>query len=241
MAPTSRFDFLEDTGGNLRFLQAILAAVALSPSSRILEIGCGTGALGMLLGAVTGAKIYGTELSAELTAIARTRMHCLHCPQGNIPEIFGVFDLVYCKDMLMMVADKRRFYSSIRCRLRPGGAFCTYFPDEADYFQKPLFSFVPSGLAASRLCYGSLQENLRTLKECGFERIHTERLFLGSVQLNEAYVRRHWDGYFSNSDSSDCENERQSGLRELLDAIKQLEDFGILAHYDWERTMLVVR
>ncbi len=241
IADQTRPDDLEERGGNLRFLQAILAEVPLVHDSRILEIGCGTAVLGMFLGAVTGAEIYGTERSLELESIANTRIHCLFCPDGNIPERLEPFDLIYCKDTLMMVNDKQRFYSSVRSHLRDGGAFCTYLPDESDHQRKPLFSFIPCGLETSRFSYGSLEKNLELLKECGFENVFTRRLFLGSVEMDEKYVRRHWDGYFSNSDSHVYEEERAAGLSKLREVLTKLEDFGILVSYEWERTMVIAR
>jgi SAM-dependent methyltransferase len=240
-ADQTRTGNLEDRGGNLRFLQAMVAEVPLAHDSKILEIGCGTGALGMFLGAATGAEVYGTERSPELAAIASTRIHCLLCPDGNIPETLDPFDLIYCKDIMMMVDDKRRFYRSVRSHLRDGGTFCTYLPEESDHQRKPLFNFIPCGLETSRLSYGSLEENLKLLKECGFERTSTRRLFLGSVEMNESYARRHWDGYFSNSDLHVYEGERASGLGKLIDILNELEDFGILASYEWERTMVIAR
>ena len=241
MSLGSRFDSLEETGGNLRFLQAILTEVPLTAESRILEIGCGTGALGGFMSAAVGAEVYGIELSAELAVIAGNRIQCFHSPEGNIPEALDLFHLIYCKDMLMMVTDKKKFFRSIRLRLRDGGAFCTYMPAEYDYQKKPLFSFVPCSLGTSRVSYGSLENNLDLLKQAGFKTVRTIRLLLSSIQMNESYVRRHRDGYFSNSDLHAYEPERSAGLGALLSVANSLEDFGILAHYEWERTMVVAQ
>jgi SAM-dependent methyltransferase len=232
---------LEERGGNLRFLQAVLAHISLTNGSKVLEIGCGTGVLGEFVGAVTGATVYGTERSARLALLASRRIRCIYYPDGSLPVLVGPFDLIYCKDMLMMVDDKRAFFRSVRSRLFSGGAFCTYLPDEADYDAKHLFKFIRCGKEESRRRYGTITDNLALLEECGFKDVKTVRLFLGTVQMNENYVRRHWDGYFSNSDSAVYEGERFAGLSTLWECIDHLEAFGILAHYEWERTMVIAR
>ncbi len=238
---STRLVNLEARGFNLRFLQAMLVRVTITRNSRILEIGCGTGVFAGLFQAATGAHIQATELSAELAEIASGRVHCFHRPDGNIPENCGRFDLIYCKDMLMMVGDKRKFYESVRSHLARGGVFCTYLPEAKDYNEKLLFDFIPSALETSSVSYGSLEDNLLLLKQCGFKNVETERLLLDQVQLNASYVQRHLDGYFSNSDSETFQEERQKGLLDLLTNLNHLEGFGILAHYQWERTMVVAR
>lgn len=232
---------LEDTGGNLRFLHALLAEVQLDRTSRVLEIGCGTGALGEFLAAATGAKVYGTERSAELSLIANRRIPCIYYPDGGLPVLDSPLDLIYCKDVLMMIKNKRQFFREVRCRLVKGGAFCTYLPDEGDIETKQLFNFISAGKAESRRCYGTIEGNIALLGECGFEDVRTKRLLLGNIQINETYVHKHWNGFFSNTDISTYERERKTGLVNLLDCIQNLDTFGILAHYEWERTMVIAR
>src|SRR5437762_13397449 len=91
----SRIKSLDDTGGNLRFLQALLAEVQLDSTSRVLEIGCGTGVLGQFLEAATGAKVYGTERNADLSVIATRRFRCLCYPYGSLPILVSPFNPTY--------------------------------------------------------------------------------------------------------------------------------------------------
>jgi hypothetical protein len=143
--------------------------------------------------------------------------------------------------MLMMVKDKRQFFREVRCRLVKGGAFCTYLPDSGDYEAKQLFKFVPAGKRESQRRYGTIGDILALLAECGFKDLKTARLTLGTVQMNDNYVDRHRDGYFSNSDSAAYDEERKNGLDNMLNCLTQLEKFGVLAHYGWERTMVIAR
>lgn len=237
----SRARHLERRGGNLRFAQAVLNEVALGGHSAVLEIGCGTGVLAEYIGAAAGIEVVGTELSPEMAEIARRRIRCFHSPDGRPPEGVGPFDLIYCKDVLPEVGDKRSFFQFVRSSLRAGGVFCTYLPTDSDLAGKPLFRLIPCGLVASRASYGSLADVVGTLTQCGFADVRTSRLLLGMVPLDESYVRRHWDGYFSNSEAGALDEERTAGLQSLREVINALADFGILAHYEWERTMVTAR
>jgi 2-polyprenyl-3-methyl-5-hydroxy-6-metoxy-1,4-benzoquinol methylase len=236
-----RESHLEERGGNLLFLQALLTEVNLNRHSRILEIGCGTGVLAEYLGVLTGAEILGTELSEESARIANQRISCYHCPTGELPSNIGYFDLIFCKDVLPTIEDKRWFFKAIRSLLKPQGTFCTYMPNDIDFLTKPLFRFIPGSLSASQACYGSIAETIELLSECGFRQTQTFRISLGTVPMDERYVHKHWDGYFSNSDLPEMSEGRIHGLNTLLGKLKILLDFGILAHYKWERTMLVAR
>jgi hypothetical protein len=114
-------------------------------------------------------------------------------------------------------------------------------PDEHDMMTKPLFKFIPCGLAASRRCYGNIDDNIELLAGCGFTDVRTLRIPLGTVLMDENYVHRHWDGYFSNSNIPAMNHERRAGLSALREGLNTLLDFGIMVHYEWERTMVVAR
>jgi SAM-dependent methyltransferase len=232
---------LERRGGSLHFLQAVLSEVRLGKGSRVLEVGCGTGVLAEYFSAATGADFFGTEMSEARALAAGERVRCVYSPGGELPRALGPFDLIYCKDVMPEVGDKRKFYTDVCSCLAEGGVFCTYLPEDNDLTAKPLFRYIPCGLDASRDCYGGVEENVRLLCECGLGDVRTRRLSLGTVQMDEEYVRRHWDGYFSNSHDRSFDEERRDGLTRLRDALITLSDFGILAHYEWVRTLLVAR
>lgn len=236
---TERKYHLDDTGGNLLFLQAILESVSISKKHRVLDIGCGTGLLASYYKSITEAEIWATELSQELVATAKMNgIQCVHCPDGDLKELLGGFDLIYCKDVLPSIRDKLSFYQQIYSHLVGNGVFFTYLPDTADRNSKPLHKFISDGASVSKQCYLEIQDNISLLKSCGFSNIESRRISLGTVSLDEKYIARHWDGYFSSTDNSKNPEKRRTGLKEFSELVEAMSDEGIYAHYEFRRTFL---
>lgn len=237
---SSRESYLEDTGGNLRFLQALLHECPMGPRSRVLEIGCGTGALAYYLARCTGATVIGTEQSRQAAQIAATRVRCLWLPDGSLPNE-GSFDLIYCKDVLPMIDDKPAFFALVRRLLRPGGTFATYIPEATDFIEKPLYHFIPGSRERSIERYGPASTMIRGLQDSGFLNVHTFRLFLGTIPIGFRYIDKHMDGFFSNTEGSGFDRNRRNGLSRLRMAVEDLGKHGIPLHYQWERTAVIAR
>ena len=236
----ARRDFLEDSGSNLRFLSALLSWSQLGPNHQALEIGCGTGVLAEAFSAATGARVCGTEKDEAAWRRARERIDARHLPEGTIPK-GELFDLVYCKDVLPMIRDKLSFASSVRSVLKPGRLFLTYMPDDFDYRDKPLYAFVANSEARSRFAYESLASVVETFRATGFDHVHTERLYLGSVAFGTAYAAKHADGFFNNTDVSELYVSRTNGISSLHRFAEAIARYGGRVDYEWERTLVIAR
>ena len=145
--------YLEENGGNLLFLNALMNTIKSTLNSKVLDIGCGTGTLGQYLS--FRAEIIGTEKSRMRSKIANQKIQCLYCAGETIPSRIGTFDLIYCKEVLPSINNKLIFFKTIRKRLRAEGIFCTYIPDMNDIIEKPLYRFLPYDIDSSIKRYGS--------------------------------------------------------------------------------------
>lgn len=237
-ASRDRSRYLEENGGNLLFINALINTIQFTPNSKILDIGCGTGTLGQYLS--FHAEIIGTEKSRKRSKIANQKIQCLYCAGETIPSKIGPFDLIYCKEVLPSINNKLIFFKTIRNRLRAEGKFCTYLPDKNDIIKKPLYRFLPYDLESSIKRYGSVETNVKLLKEAGFSQVRTMRIPLGNVWLNPDYANKHRDGFFSNADKKYMK-ERILGLNNMITMINALMDYGISIHYDFERTLLIAQ
>lgn len=236
-----RETYLEESGGNLIFLNALLNSYEISSNSRILDIGCGTGVMAEFISKITGANIFGTEISKKLVEYANSRIECIYSPNGTIPNDLGKFDLIYCKDVLPSIQDKKSFYRMVFSHLKKGGVFCTYMPEYSDHINKPLFKFIKGSFNASRKCYGRVTENLDFIKEAGFKHVTKYRIPLGSVSLDARYASIHYDGYFSNTEKPNYFNQRVNGLSRLIKNVEIINEFGLAINYEFERTMLIAK
>lgn len=82
--------------------EKVLDANSIGPSSKVLDVGCGTGLL-CALAAGRGAEVAGIDASAGQLAVARERLPDADFEQGdmeNLPFESGKFDLVTCCNAL---------------------------------------------------------------------------------------------------------------------------------------------
>jgi SAM-dependent methyltransferase len=111
---------------------AILEGLDLD-GAEVLDIGCGLGAIDLLLVREHGAaRVTGIDIEPPLIERARQRVAAaglrdrieLRLVQpGPLPFADGIFDLVFSKDSIIHIPDKAALYGEVLRVLRPGGRF----------------------------------------------------------------------------------------------------------------------
>jgi len=103
-----------------------LAQLELQPGARVLDVGCGTGALlAALAERIANARLVGVDLSWEMLAVARRRS----CEQAKLARGFAEclpfgdekFDAVVCTSVLHFVREPLAALREMRRVLRRGG------------------------------------------------------------------------------------------------------------------------
>lgn len=104
--------------------------VALTPDSRVLDIGCGTGGPARYLAHKYGCRVDGVDLTPELIETGHvltercglTDRVALRIGDAlDLPYPDRTFDVVWCQNVTMNIADKGRFLASVHRVLKPGG------------------------------------------------------------------------------------------------------------------------
>jgi SAM-dependent methyltransferase len=118
--------------GKRLLVDSLLASVALAPSHRVLDVGCGTGGtLAHLRDRAANAGV--------MVGVDRSEVALAHCRQrglsdlaradgGQLPFAPASFDLILMLDVLEHHADERGFLENVRLLLRPGGALLVSVP-----------------------------------------------------------------------------------------------------------------
>lgn len=106
----------------------VLRAVADIPEPRLLDLGCGTGALAaLILDGVPRARLTCVDLSPEMCATARVRLgdavEVLNADAEHLPFHDAAFDAVWCNDSFHHYPDPGRAVFQVWRVLASGGAF----------------------------------------------------------------------------------------------------------------------
>lgn len=174
-------------------MRRALDECALRPGQRLLEIGCGWGAVAELACAERGLAVTGVTLSREQLALARERL----ATQGlgaelrlqdyrEIPE--SGFDAVVSIEMFEAVgrAYWPGYFAAVRDKLKPGGRACIQtitirddlfarYVRGTDFIQQHVF---PGGLlpSPSAFCAAAQAAGLRVLNRLDFGADYAETL-----------------------------------------------------------------
>lgn len=105
----------------------LFARVGLSTAKRVLEVGCGTGALLAELPADLRAplNVHGLDISTEMLTMAMRNTPSASLTQGDallLPFLDSSFDLALCHFLLLWVSNPQTALREMERVVRPGGA-----------------------------------------------------------------------------------------------------------------------
>ena len=153
-------DYARHRAVNPRALAALIDGAEIGSSSRVLEIGCGTGNYIGTIRQATGATCWGIDPSVEMLATASDRHPDLIVDIGSAEEIpfaAGTFDLVYSVDVIHHVDDLSAACGEAKRVLKPGGLICTV-TDSIDVIRRrrPLSNYFPETVAVEEARYPAI-------------------------------------------------------------------------------------
>jgi len=106
--------------------------LGLTPDMKVLDIACGIGGSAFLMAREYGVQVHGVDLSTNMLGIAkeyreqsepdvkhRVQFHMEDVTTMSYPDSF--YDLVYSRDAIMHIEDKRALYKNFYNTLKPGG------------------------------------------------------------------------------------------------------------------------
>ena len=138
--------------------QRMLEFAALRPGDRVLELACGPGGAGLAaaeLVAPAGTVVF-SDIAAEMTKIASARaaarglVNVTACVRDleRIDDPDSSYDVVLCREGLMLVPDPARAVREIRRVLRPGGrtAVAVWGPRERNPWLTVMFDAISAQL-----------------------------------------------------------------------------------------------
>ena len=143
----------------------------IGPTTRVLEIGCGTAAQLARLVEVTGCAGWGVEPSPEMRrhAAADPRFEIRAGQAEELPFPDGFFDLAFSVNVIHHVAGRAAYCAEAFRVLRPGGLLCTVTDSPAMIRRRiPLTSYWPASAAGDLLRYPTLETLIDLMAAAGF-------------------------------------------------------------------------
>lgn len=116
--------FLQQASWTRQARRYLLGRVALSESRRILEVGCGTGAVLPELGDHPLTNIHGLDIRRDYLQLAQENAPGAHLTQGDahhLPYAAGSFEATCCHFLLLWVPDPLGVVSEMKRVTQPGG------------------------------------------------------------------------------------------------------------------------
>lgn len=212
------------------FLTFALEKAAPLAGRRILETGCGSGALSVYLGLV-GAEVVGVDVSAEMLAVARRRaaangvgdrVQFLATPIEEVADPDGSFDVVIGNQVLHHFYLERAMVN-IRRLLSPGGVavFC-----EPVLFLPEVFRRVRN----SRACTRVFPSRVDTPDErsLGIAEIELIRSFFAGSEMRPFQVTTRLQNFVELSDPWFARLSKVDGLLLRSDVLQRLCRYVVL-------------
>ncbi len=156
--------------------QAVLARVPPT-CKRLLDVGCGTGALGHAIKQATACEIVGLTYSEEEAASARTRLETVFVCDLNTCDFedMGMFDCIVCSHVLEHLYQPERVLKKLRPLLTPRGVLIVALPNIVHWrqrlqFLRGRFRYTDGGLMDStHFRFFDRETALELVQGAGFE------------------------------------------------------------------------
>jgi phosphoethanolamine N-methyltransferase len=120
-------DFVSPGGRELAF--EMIAGMALAPTSRVLDVGCGLGGSAFVMARDFGLRVDAIDLSRNMLALAEDKLAAnglgdrVSLQWGDCLELdcSDRYDAIYSRDVFLHIADKARLFAVLYAALKPGG------------------------------------------------------------------------------------------------------------------------
>jgi len=147
----------------------------LGPTSRVLEVGCGTGNYISAIEASVGCSCWGVDPSEPMLRLAAEQSRRVHFQVGRAEQLelpAGTFDCVFSVDVIHHVQDRTAFFREAWRVLQEGGEVWTV-TDSEDIIRhrQPLSTYFPETIDVDLARYPSIAELRRLMEQAGFQQI----------------------------------------------------------------------
>jgi ubiquinone/menaquinone biosynthesis C-methylase UbiE len=166
--------------GDIETINAFLKEVSINKSSRVLDIGCGTGNYSIILERLTEAKTFGIDPSEGMLDKARKKNSRVVFTQGtggSIPFENDYFDFIYMTDVIHHIPDLNELFLEMRRVLKTQGKICIMTQSHKQIENRPITRYFPGTANVDKQRYPTLSQINQAALNNGLVSIKEEILY----------------------------------------------------------------
>lgn len=175
-----------------RVVDSLVSMGKIESSSRVLEIGCGTGNYIGQLAELIGCQPYGIDPSEQMLSIAREKFPSLGLYFGKGEKISfesGFFDLVFSVDVIHHITGQSSYFHEAYRVLKRGGKVCTATDSEwMIRNRQPQSLYFPESAEVELKRYPKISTLKELMRNAGFAAI-------SEIMVERKYELRDIEGY----------------------------------------------
>lgn len=179
-------------------LKNLLSLSNIESSSKVLEVGCGTGNYIVAIEESVGCSCWGLDPSEKMLSKAKDRSGKINFNIGRAEKpgfSNNFFDLVFSVDVIHHIKDRIDYFKEAYRVLKQGGKICTVTDSEwIIRNRKPLSVYFPEAVEPELKRYPPISELRKIMLEVGFKEISENRVEF-HYQLNN--IQAYKDKAFS--------------------------------------------
>lgn len=169
--------------GDMATINRIIQEGRIDSTTKILEIGCGTGNYTELISKATNAVVYGLDQSTGMLEKAKAKNSDINYIKGNAVylDCFGEleFDAVYMVDVIHHIKDINTMLKNIFRILKKGGSLLIFTDTHEHISNRLTTKYFPETLKVELNRYQSSEEIIASLSHSGFTSIKSDNIVLG--------------------------------------------------------------
>jgi SAM-dependent methyltransferase len=150
---------------DLELIQEFIGQIEITPSTRILDLGCGTGNYLDLFQRVTQAQFYGVEPSIGMGLKASHKNNLVSICTGDayhIPYVDDCFDFIYMTDVIHHIQDYHHLFAELHRVVKPAGRACIVTQSHDQIEKRPIVQFFPETIIVDQARYPKIDEIIQS-------------------------------------------------------------------------------
>lgn len=219
--------------GDAEMISQLISGVQLSPSSRAIDIGCGTANNTLLFHETTGVPVLGVDFSSGMLSKARVKaptLNFLQAPAERLPLCDDYFHIAFMTEVIHHLFDVDATIHEIFRVLKKAGMSCIVTQSHAQIADRMTSRFFPRTIPVDQSRYPTISSIEDSLYDAGFSGIDSKKFRYTAVQLGSDFLETLERRGFSMLQKI-SEEEYNTGLEQVRSALASGETLDYSAGY----------